>query len=180
VLHIRRSIRDICSFGCYFLIFVHNVLTKFHLFIYFYMFYPVWYLIRFLRPKEIRNIIQEDLDRSKTPGYYLITWRILKEIPIKIVHLTTIYTSIIGTEYFWAQWKMARIVLIPKPSKPPEEVGSYRPISLPTKMNKIFEKITPDTRRNPNYPGPSVRISTATLNHIRTTPNYRDNKRNFK
>jgi hypothetical protein len=39
--------------------------------------------IKLLTPKEIRNIIQEDLNPRKAPGYDLITGRILKEMPKK-------------------------------------------------------------------------------------------------
>jgi hypothetical protein len=35
--------------------------------------------IKFLTPKEIRNIIQEDLNPRKAPGFDLITGRILKK-----------------------------------------------------------------------------------------------------
>jgi hypothetical protein len=37
--------------------------------------------IKFLTPKEIQNIIQEDLNPRKAPGYDLITGRMLKEMP---------------------------------------------------------------------------------------------------
>jgi hypothetical protein len=51
--------------------------------------------IKFLTPKEIRTIIQEDVNPRKASGYDLITGRILKEMPRKcIVHLTTICNSI--------------------------------------------------------------------------------------
>ena len=38
-------------------------------------------------------------------------------------------------------WKFAQIVMIPKPGKPNNEVTSYRPISLPPILLKIFEKL---------------------------------------
>jgi hypothetical protein len=57
-----------------------------------------------LTPKEIRNIIQEDFNPRKAPGYYLRTERILKEMPRKcIVHLTTIRNAIIRSGYFPVQ-----------------------------------------------------------------------------
>jgi hypothetical protein len=47
--------------------------------------------IKFLTPKEIQNIIQEDLNPREAPGCDLITGRILKEMPRKVfVHLTSI------------------------------------------------------------------------------------------
>jgi hypothetical protein len=57
-----------------------------------------------------------------------------------IVHLTTICNAIIRTGYFPVQWKVAQIIMIPKPEKSLEEASSYRQISLLTIMSKIFEK----------------------------------------
>jgi hypothetical protein len=135
--------------------------------------------IKFCTPKEIQNIIQEDLNPRKAPGYDLITGTILK------VHLTTICNALIRTGYFPVQWKVSPIIMIPKPGKPLEEASSYRPISLLPIMSKIFEnphaqEITPDTRRKPNPPAPSVWISTETLYHRTSTPTYRDHNRNFR
>jgi hypothetical protein len=42
--------------------------------------------------------------------------------------------------YFPAQWKVAQIVLILKPGKPPNEL-SYRPINLLPTVSKVFEKL---------------------------------------
>jgi hypothetical protein len=41
--------------------------------------------IKFLTPKKIQNITQEDLSPRKAPGYDLITGRILKEMPGKCI-----------------------------------------------------------------------------------------------
>jgi hypothetical protein len=98
--------------------------------------------IKFLTPKNIQNITQEELNPRKSPGYDLITGRLLKEMPRKcIVHLTTICNAIIRTGYFPVKWKVAQIIMIPKPGKSLEEASSYRPISLPPIMSKIFEKL---------------------------------------
>jgi hypothetical protein len=96
--------------------------------------------IKFLTPKEIQNKIK-DLNPRKAPGYDLITGRILKEIPRKgNANLTTICNTIIRTGYFPVQWKVAQIIMIPKPGKPLEEASSYRLNSLLPVMKKIFEK----------------------------------------
>jgi hypothetical protein len=38
-------------------------------------------------------------------------------------------------------WKMAEVIMIPKQGKPPNEVASYRPISLLQIISKLFEKL---------------------------------------
>lgn len=38
------------------------------------------------------------------------------------------------------QWKIARVVLVPKPGKSKRDLGGYRPISLLPIMGKIFER----------------------------------------
>jgi hypothetical protein len=43
--------------------------------------------------------------------------------------------------YFPAQWKVAQMILIPKPGKPPHAPSSYRPISLLPIASKVFEKL---------------------------------------
>lgn len=96
--------------------------------------------IKYFSPKEIKQIIHKELHARKTPGYDLITGRILKELSRKgIVHLTSICNSIIRTGHFPVQWKVAQVLMIPKPRKPRDEVNSYRPISLLPIISKVFE-----------------------------------------
>jgi hypothetical protein len=42
---------------------------------------------------------------------------------------------------FLAQWKLAQIILILKPGKPPNELTFYQPISLLPIVYKVFEKL---------------------------------------
>lgn len=80
--------------------------------------------------------------QKKAPGYELITGRLLCEIPDECLKLITmIFNSIIRVGYFPSQWKVASIIVIPKPGKPPEKVESYRPISLLPILSKVFEKL---------------------------------------
>lgn len=39
------------------------------------------------------------------------------------------------------RWKIANLVLIPKPERPPDETSSYRPICLLDGCGKLFEKL---------------------------------------
>ncbi|KAL4090127.1 hypothetical protein QTP88_025026 [Uroleucon formosanum] len=58
-----------------------------------------------------------------------------------MIHLTHIYNAILRTEYVPKQWKQAQVIMLLKPRKPPEQVTSYRPISLLPSLSKLFEKL---------------------------------------
>jgi hypothetical protein len=51
-----------------------------------------------------------------------------------------IFNAMLRISYWPKQLKTAEIILIPKPEKDPKELTSYRPISLLSTVNKIFEK----------------------------------------
>jgi hypothetical protein len=60
---------------------------------------------------------------------------------IGIKYLTQIFNAVLLKWYFLAQWKVAQIILILKPRKPPNELTSYRPISFLPAVSKVFEKL---------------------------------------
>jgi len=93
-----------------------------------------------IRIQEVEHIIQRNTHPFKTPGYDLITGKVLKELPrTGIRTMTQIFNSIFRLEYFPCHWKIGQI-MIPKPRKNPTEVSSYRPISLPL-LSKNLEKL---------------------------------------
>ncbi|CAB0037923.1 unnamed protein product [Trichogramma brassicae] len=55
-----------------------------------------------------------------------------------------VYTTCLETGVFPSGWKRQRLVLIPKPVKPPDEPSSYRPLCMLDTMGKILEKIICD------------------------------------
>ncbi|CAB0044296.1 unnamed protein product, partial [Trichogramma brassicae] len=69
---------------------------------------------------------------------------------IKIVSAThpdiflQVYTACLRTGVFPACWKRQRLVLLPKPGKPPEEPSSYRPLCMLDTAGKILEKLICD------------------------------------
>jgi hypothetical protein len=98
-------------------------------------------LLKHFSPSEIWRQIKTIKPR-KAPGHDLITGEVLNHITRKaLAALTAIYNSMIRTNYFPLQWKLAHIILVPKPGKPTTEVTSYRPISLLTITSKIFERL---------------------------------------
>jgi hypothetical protein len=58
-----------------------------------------------------------------------------------IKYLTQLFNAVLLKGYFLAQWKVAQIILILKPGKPPNELTSYRPISLLPIVSTVFEKL---------------------------------------
>lgn len=93
-----------------------------------------------IAPTEISSIVKS-LKNKKAPGQDRIVAQMLKNADRKIIlQLYYIFRSCISLSYFPASWKVARVVPIPKPGKPKDEVESYRPISLLSLLGKIFEK----------------------------------------
>jgi hypothetical protein len=75
-------------------------------------------LCRF-QQSEVQTIIN-NLKPKSSPGYDLITGKILQELPpAGIKYLTQIFNAAMLTGYFPAQGKVAKIILHLKPGKPP-------------------------------------------------------------
>lgn len=84
----------------------------------------------------------KSLTKKKSPGFDLINGEILNQLPKKaIMKFTNIINASFRLQYVPTLWKVAEVIMIPKPGKPPHELTSYRPISLLPIMSKIFEKI---------------------------------------
>jgi len=98
--------------------------------------------IKLVKFKELKNVIKTDLNIKKAPGYDLITGKIIKELPDKVLQkLMHHINAAIRLKYVPTQWKVAEIIMIPKPGKSPNDIKGYRPISLLPIISKIFEKI---------------------------------------
>ena len=78
----------------------------------------------------------------KSPGFDLITAEVARCLPKRaIVFLTHIYNAVLRLSYFPLLWKFSKIILFPKPNKPPDLVTSYRPISLLPFFGKVLERL---------------------------------------
>lgn len=92
--------------------------------------------------KEVSNMIKYKIKTKKAPGVDLITGQILKELPsVAIRNLTQIFNAVLKFRHLPENWKKAEIIVIPKAGKKPEEVESYRPISLLPIISKLFERL---------------------------------------
>lgn len=58
-----------------------------------------------------------------------------------MIKLTNLINASFRLRYVPQLWKVAEIIMIPKPGKPPHEATSYRPISLLPVIAKLYEKI---------------------------------------
>lgn len=97
--------------------------------------------LMYTSPTEVANEIK-NLKEGKSPGYDEIDATMLKHLPKKgITLMTIIFNACIRLECFPSQWKIAQVVMVPKPGKPPHDAGSYRPISLLPVIGKILEKV---------------------------------------
>jgi hypothetical protein len=93
-------------------------------------------------PKEVANEIKCNINARKVPGFDLITGEILQQLPRKgIVKLTHLINASFRLKYTPQVWKIAEVIMIPKPGKQLNEVTSYRPISLLPVVSKLFEKL---------------------------------------
>ena len=82
------------------------------------------------------------LKLKKAPGFDLITAQVLKNLPKKaILFLQLLLNTAIKLRHVPSIWKVAEIIMIPKPGKSPNDVKSYRPISLLPLISKLFEII---------------------------------------
>jgi hypothetical protein len=62
-----------------------------------------------------------------------------KELPfIGIKYLIQLFNTVLLEGYFPTQWKVGQVILILKPEKP-NEIKSYRPISLLPIMSTLCE-----------------------------------------
>jgi len=94
--------------------------------------------IRMLTLKQIKTEITR-LRTRKAPGIDHVSPLMLKERSRKgIVLLTYLFNAILRLQYWPKQLKVAEIILIPKPVKNPNDVSSYRPISLLSTIPKLL------------------------------------------
>jgi hypothetical protein len=64
------------------------------------------------------NVSVKTFTRQKSPGYDPVTGKILKELPaigIQYMYNTQLFNAVLLKGCFQAQWKVAQIMLIPKP-----------------------------------------------------------------
>lgn len=92
-------------------------------------------------PLEVAGLIDK-LVLHKSPGLDDIPTIIYRELPRRgIVYITRLFNAALRMRHIPLSWKSAKMIVILKPGKPPEDPSSYRPISLLPIIAKLFEKV---------------------------------------
>lgn len=85
------------------------------------------------------------MKNNKAPGIDGINNKVLKKLPeVVFVILSEIFNCCLSNGYFPNNFKQAIVIPILKTGKDPKLPGSYRPISLLSSLNKVFEKLIYD------------------------------------
>ena len=89
---------------------------------------------------ELKNALSSTKDKS--PGEDEITFQLIRALKKEnFQELLHLYNQCFSTITFPNSWKSGLIIPIKKMNKPPEDVSSYRPITLLSCIGKLFEKI---------------------------------------
>lgn len=92
------------------------------------------------RSSQIKNILLK-LKKKKAPGPDDIPNEALVHLPDSAIQLLTkIINSILKLGYFPNDWKIAKVLMLPKPGKDSRDPNNYRPISLLCTLSKVTEK----------------------------------------
>ena len=122
----------------------------------------------------ITSQVQEAIKQSKnnnSQGHDKLNIRHVKHIgPLGLAFLTSMFKTALNKNKIPHTWKLANIVLIPKPSKDTNKGTSCRPISLLSVIAKTLEKsllpyITANIPSKPMQHGYKTQHSTVTALH---------------
>ena len=82
------------------------------------------------------------LNSKAAPGIDKISNKVFKNCPDTFFSSSfNLFNASIKFGYIPTKWKISKIIMIPKKYKPPDNVSSYRPISLITCISKWLKKI---------------------------------------
>ncbi|GBN07503.1 putative RNA-directed DNA polymerase from transposon BS, partial [Araneus ventricosus] len=98
------------------------------------------HLVHRATPARI-GIVNHWLSPPSTKNY-ITRPRLSHPLPINaITYITKIFNRCLQLHYFPPSWKIAHVLMFPKPGQNPKLPGNYRPISLLSNLGKIYEKV---------------------------------------
>jgi hypothetical protein len=90
---------------------------------------------------EFRTALNS-INTKSAPGLDKVTNKALKNCPHSLLkRILKIFNASIKNGHIPSKLKISKIVMIPKKDKPPDDLNSYRPISLISCIAKLLEKI---------------------------------------
>lgn len=95
--------------------------------------------IEFFTEEEL-NCAVDGMKNGKAPGIDGIPTEALKQVvAIKPLWLLEIMNSLLESQDFPCEWKVAKVVLIPKRGKDLDDPSAYRPLCLLNTISKLYE-----------------------------------------
>ena len=78
----------------------------------------------------------------KAPGLDGVPGLVIKTAALNVSYIfKETFSACLSEGIFPAQWKIQRLVLLPKGNKPPDEPSAYRPVCMLHIVGKLFERI---------------------------------------
>lgn len=103
------------------------------------------YRFSYTNVSEIEKCINGRLSSKKTPGYDMISAKMLKHAPENaLIYIRNIFNAVFRLKYYPKIWKVAQVIPVPKTGKNTSLVSSYRPISILPMLSKVMEKLILD------------------------------------